>query len=223
MTDATASPGRVAPPHAKASRAEWIAAGRRALAEQPVEQLKVLVLADRLGVARSSFYWYFDDRQGFLDALLDEWRGNTRSIVERAARDADTITAACLGVFECWADPALFDETLDRAVREWGRRDPAIGATVRAADAERVDAVATMFRRHGYEPTDAAVRARLLYHSQVGYQTVEVREPLETRFALLPSYLSAMTGVAATDRELAGFESFVRGLPDHPPLPTSHR
>jgi AcrR family transcriptional regulator len=216
VTAAATSRARSAPPHAKASRAEWIAAGRSALTEQPIEQLKVLGLADRLGVARSSFYWYFADRQGFLDALLDEWRGNTRSIVERAARDAPTITSACLGVFECWADPALFDETLDRAVREWGRRDPEVGPTVRAADAERVDAVAAMFRRHGYAPTDAAVRARLLYHSQVGYQTVEVREPLETRFGLLPSYLLAMTGVTAADHELAGFEAFVRGLPGRP-------
>lgn len=194
----------------KASRAEWIAAGKQALLDQPIEQMKVLVLAKRLGVARSSFYWYFADRQGFLDALLDEWLANTRSIVARAERDSATITQACLCVFECWADPQLFDELLDRAVRDWGRRDPAIAVRVRAADDERVDALTQMFLRHGYERTDAAVRARLLYHSQIGYQTVEVREPLEARFALLPTYVHAMTGLHADASELAKFEAFAR-------------
>lgn len=201
------------PRHAKVSRDAWIAAGKQALADQPIDQLKVLVLADRLGVARSSFYWYFDDREGFVDALLAEWDVNTRSIVERASRPAPTIAAACLGVFECWADPELFDERLDRAVRDWGRRDDAIAGRVRTADDRRVEALTSMFGRFDFQHTDAAVRARLLYHSQVGYQTVEVREPLETRFALLPTYVHAMTGTRATAAELAAFETFVRGLP----------
>jgi len=75
-------------PHTKASRGDWIDAALRALADQPTDQLRILVLADTLGVARSSFYWYFADRDELFEALLAIWERNTRSIVDRGGRSA---------------------------------------------------------------------------------------------------------------------------------------
>ena len=199
-------------PHTKTSRDEWLDAAIDALADQPIDQLKVLVLAERLGVARSSFYWYFRDRKEFDDALVERWRVNTASVVDRTNRPADTLTAACLGVFECWADRRLFDVRLDQAMREWASRDAATADKVRIEDDARVAALTAMFERHGFDGDRAIVRARLLYHGQIGYHLLSRDEPLARRVELLPEYLLALTGEMVPPAELQQFEHFLRSL-----------
>ena len=79
-----AQPGNV-----KATRDDWLDLALSALAIEGVDHVTVLALSERLGVSRSSFYWYFKNRDQLLDALLDRWdRLNTRSIAEqgRSAR-----------------------------------------------------------------------------------------------------------------------------------------
>lgn len=199
-------------PHTKVTRDEWVAAALGSLGEVAIDELRVLSLAERLSISRSSFYWYFDDLRGLHDELLARWEGNTRSIVERTERPAPTITTACLGVFECWADESLYDASLDLAVRDWGRREDSVATRVRGADDRRLDAVAAMFAAHGFEPDDALVRARLLYHSQVGYYAVGVAEPMAVRVGYLPYYLQSITGEDPTPEELASFAAFVESV-----------
>ena len=201
----------MAPPpnNAKVSRDDWVNAAVAAAVHEPIDALKVLVLADQLGVSRSSFYWYFESREQFLDAIVDRWRLNTVSIVERAQRTARTVTAAVLGVFECWADSQLFNVALDLAMRDWGRRDSGARSLVADADVQRLDALSRMFGRHGYDEVEATVRARLVYHSQVGLYAVAEPETVQQRLDRLPSYVVAMTGRTASADELAAFHRFV--------------
>lgn len=199
-------------PHTKVTRDEWVAAAIEALGEVAIDELRVLALAERLSISRSSFYWYFDDLAGLQDELLSRWERNTASIVERTERQAPTITRACLGVFECWADNSLYDASLDLAVRDWGRRDATVGSRVGEADDRRIDAVAAMFAAHGFESADALVRARLLYHSQVGYYAVGVDEPMAVRVGYLPYYVRSITGATPAPDELASFVAFVESV-----------
>lgn len=194
----------------KVTREQWIDAAVGALQHTPIDELKVLALADTLGVSRSSFYWYFDDRDQFLDAIVERWRHNTASIVQRAKRSAPTVTAAVLGVFECWADHQLFDVALDAAIRDWGRRDDTARHLCATADASRMSALTAMFRRYGFDKVEATVRARLVYHSQIGLYAVAEPETDRQRLERLPSYVRAMTGRSATTAELAAFAAFVR-------------
>ncbi len=200
------------PAHTKATRRDWIDAALAALADVPIDQLRVLTMAGTLGVSRSSFYWYFDDLDELRSELLEIWRTNTESIVERSRREVTTPVSACLAVFECWADRRLFDVRLELAIRHWGRRRPDVAERVAEADRERLAAIEAMFARHGFDAADAVVRARLLYHSQVGYFALDTEEPIETRLTYLPYYLEAMAGVRPTDDELARFAEFVAGI-----------
>ena len=169
-------------------------------------------MAGTLSVSRSSFYWYFEDLDELRSELVDIWHRNTASIVERSRRESATPVAACLGVFECWADQSLFDARLDLAMRHWGRRRPDVAERVALADQERLEAIESMFARHGFRRDDSVVRARLLYHSQVGYFALDTNEPIETRLTYLPYYLEAMTGTRPTDQELTAFTEFVAAL-----------
>ena len=153
-----------------------------ALAVEGVAHVTVLNLSERLGVSRSSFYWYFKNRDELLDALLDRWdRLNTRSIAAQAEAPAATVNEAVCNVFRCWVDPAIFSPRLDFAVREWARRSAHVRKALDRSDRLRTEAVKALFVRFGYEDEDAFVRARVLYYMQIGYYALDIREPIETR------------------------------------------
>jgi len=196
----------------KATRADWIDAARSKLDSVAIDELKILTLAEDLSVSRSSFYWYFSGMAELQNELVKTWGDSTEAIVERSHRPTDTITTACLGVFECWADTKLSDPPLEFAIRDWGRRNTGIAERVHDADIARLEALAAMFGRHGFSEMDAMVRARLLYHSQLGYYLVGTNETTEMRLMFLPSYLVALTGEEPTAEILAAFSDYFREL-----------
>ncbi|HCQ66057.1 MAG TPA: TetR/AcrR family transcriptional regulator, partial [Rhodobacteraceae bacterium] len=73
----------------KVTRADWLNVARDILVSDGVVEVKVLAIGERLGVSRSSFYWYFKSRRDLLQALLDDWeRCNTAVIVDHCRMDA---------------------------------------------------------------------------------------------------------------------------------------
>lgn len=194
----------------KATREDWLGAALAILIAKGVEGVRVLTLSQRLKVSRSSFYWYFKDREDLLAQLLEHWRQtNNHSIIEHAQRPSATIAEGVLGIFECWVDPRLFDPQLDFAVRAWARRSKTVRRIIDRADRERVQAIAGMYERHGFQEQDAFVRARILYFMQIGYYSLEIDEPMASRMKLVPEYVRGFCGQDCTPAEMAAFERFV--------------
>ena len=200
--------------HVKATRDDWLDRALRVLAIEGVDRVTILNLSARLGVSRSSFYWYFKNRDELLDALLARWEGlNTRSIAMQAKAPAATINEAVCNVFRCWINPEIFSPRLDFAVREWARRSPRVRSALDRSDNDRTIAIKAMFERFGYRGEDALVRARVLYYLQIGYYALDIREPIEARLALTPLYLEAITGVAPDESEMASFRAYAEKAP----------
>lgn len=203
----TATPPNATVP-VSTSREDWIRAALQILVEHGAGEVKILTLAQRLGCSRSNFYWFFRDREALLDALLERWRlQNTEAIVERAARPAERISQGVLNIFDCWADPALFDARLDFAIREWARRSARVHAAMHQADALRLAAITDLFARFGATPSEAVVRARTLYFMQIGYYALDVRESQAERFALASDYVEVFSGEPPS---AADVERFIR-------------
>jgi AcrR family transcriptional regulator len=199
-----------APGNIKATRWDWINLALETLILEGVESVRVLSLGQKLGVSRSSFYWYFQSRQDLLDQLLAHWRQtNTKAIVERAQRPAESIIMGVMNVFECWADERLFDPRLDFAIREWARRSDDVRGAIDQADNDRLSAIRDMYRRHGYDEEDAFIRARVLYYMQIGYYVLDVKEPVEARVSHLAAYLRSFTGQEPDVVDVAHFMRFI--------------
>ena len=197
----------------KATREDWLNIALDTLISDGVEAVRILSLGQKLGVSRSSFYWYFESRQDLLDQLLEHWRNkNTRFIIERAKRPAPSVTQAVLNVFECWVDENLFQPRLDFAIRAWARSSPRVHEIIDAADNERLAAIRDMFARYGYGEVDAFVRARVLYFMQIGYYSLEIVEPTASRMALVPDYLRSFTGREPLAGEVEAFHRYVEAI-----------
>lgn len=193
----------------KATKADWIAGALRVLLREGVDQVLVLPLAAKLKVSRSSFYWYFRNRQDLLDQLLAHWSAtNTRAIIAQAERPSDTVIDGVLHIFECWLDEGLYSPRLDFAVRNWARQSRPVRHLVEQADDERLAAIRAMFSRHGYDAEDALIRARVLYFMQIGYYVLEVKEQIEERLSHTEAYLRAFTGQEPTQQQIRRLQGF---------------
>jgi AcrR family transcriptional regulator len=196
-------------------RQAWIDAACRVLTEQGVDQVRILPLAERLGVTRGSFYWHFKSRAALLDELVALWnRKNTRALIEAATRPARDFPERIFWLARCWLGQSDYNPRFDIAMRDWARRDKRIFRLVRQADEERIAAIATLFEAKGEGARMAFIRARVIYYMQMGYYIVGVREPMETRVGYLREYYLAFTGEPiAEDRARAITAALMAGQP----------
>lgn len=184
----------------------WLGAAYESLLEAGVDAVKIQPLAKKLNLSRTSFYWFFKDREELLDALVIRWREkNTGNLIKQAEAYAETVAEAMLNVFDCWLDSSLFDSQFEFAVRSWAIQSPEILAEVQRADQQRLEALTRMFQRFGQNEARADVRARTIYLVQIGYISMQTKEDTAVRMKRIPEYVEIFTGQAPEQRELDRF------------------
>lgn len=202
----------------RGSQEVWLQAAYDALVESGVDAVRIQPMAKKLNLSRTSFYWFYKDREELLAALIDRWRiRNTGSIIRQSEAYAESIAEAVLNVFDCWLDGSLFDSELEYSVRSWAIQSPDVASEIHAADASRIEALTNMFGRFGYDPLVADVRARTIYLVQIGYISKRTKEDMATRARRIPPYVEIFTGQAPQRRELERFfarHGYGAGEPD---------
>lgn len=184
----------------------WLGAAYESLLDAGIDAVKIQPLAKKLNLSRTSFYWFFKDREELLDRLVSRWREkNTGNLVRQSEAYAETIAEAMLNVFDCWLDGGLFDSQFEFAVRSWALQSAEILAEVQSADQQRLDALTRMFLRFGHGEARADVRARTIYLVQIGYISMQTKEDVSVRMKRIPEYVEIFTGQAPEQRELDRF------------------
>lgn len=190
----------------RGSQEGWLDAAYDLLIESGVDSVKILPLAKRLNLSRTSFYWFFKDREELLDALIERWRQkNTGNLVRQTQAYAESVVEAMFNVFDCWVDNGLFDAPFEFAVRSLALTSDDIRAEVQAADEVRLEALKQMFIRFGQSENPADVRARTSYLVQIGYISMQTRESISVRMKRIPEYIEIYTGQAPEQRDLERF------------------
>lgn len=192
----------------RGSREGWLQAAYEALIEGGVDAVKIMPLAARLRLSRTSFYWFFKDRGELLAALRKRWEeATTAPLVAATSAYAETGTEAMLNVIGCFLSDRTFDSRLEFAVRSWALQDEELMADLHRADAARLAALSDMLRAWGHDEQDADVRARTIYLVQIGYIAMQARETLAARMARIPNYVEIYTGKLPAAKEMARFHA----------------
>ena len=179
---------------------DWAATGLKVLVDSGVGAVKILPLAQGMGVTRGSFYWHFKNRAALLERLLDAWEAtNTRAILEAAAGPG-TLVDRYIALSRLWLGWSDFDPRLDAAVRNWGRCDAAVLKRLKAADERRVAAFAEMIEPEGHGLIMTQHRAHALYHVQMGWCD-DVETPTDGRGESSASYFEIFLGRAPSPSE----------------------
>jgi AcrR family transcriptional regulator len=186
----------------------WLDVAYESLLDGGIESVRIMPLAKKLNLSRTSFYWFFVDREELLAALLSRWKStNTGNWIKRAEAYAENVCEAVLNVFDCWFDDAIFDSRYEAAIRSWAHQSPEIAREAADDDERRVAALTAMFTRFDYKPLAADVRARAMYFTQLGYLSTQPNEDMAVRMSRIAEYVEVFTGVRPEERELQRFFS----------------
>ncbi|NOR60907.1 MAG: TetR family transcriptional regulator [Rhodobacteraceae bacterium] len=192
----------------RGSQQLWLEAALDTLTRRGVEAVKIMPLAQKLGLTRTGFYGHFTSREALLEAMIKHWeQKNTGNLEASCSAYAESICEAIFNLFDCWIDPKLFDARLDLAIRNWARNAPALQARLDAADARRTAAIAAMFRRAGYSEPEANTRAMTILYTQIGYISMQIKELLPARIARMPAYVEVYTAQKPTAQEIMRFNA----------------
>ncbi len=154
------------------NRDDWLDAAFNAAVEHGFDGVRVLVLADTLGVTRGSFYWHFKDHADLIAALLERWRAGEAATNQRMqqpssddpVKDLEQLLDAALA----HGGTDLSNMRFELALRGLGRRDAAVAAMLLEVDQARMALFAGKFARITPDAKTAIDLAALFYLTIVG-------------------------------------------------------
>lgn len=177
------------------NRDDWLDAAYEAVVEGGFEKLRVLGLAQALGVTRGSFYWHFTDHADLLAALLARWQEGEREVVRRLRAEGsgepqgDLLQLLDAALARAGAD--LEHMRFELALRGLGRRDPEVARMLVQVDNERMALFEDRFERLTGERQRAGELAALFYLAVVGSHQALSRPSSNARVA---AYLKGIIG-----------------------------
>ena len=152
-------------------RENWIRGALELLSSTGVEGVKIVPLAERLGVTSGSFYWHFKNRRELQDALLDYWeREMTDTVIEAAKRFEGSPKERIWRLMEQVMATGMAH--FDLAFWHWAQSD-AVAQTVFQRTLDKRFAFARwMFVEAGFSKVQAESRGRLMVVYLMGESTL---------------------------------------------------
>ncbi len=148
-------------PKRRLGRQNWIRAALATLFENGVGGIKVVVLAEQMGVTSGSFYWHFKKLQDLLDAVLEFWEQDlTNHIIHGAqgftgAPEERIYNLMEQVILEGAAEP-------DHAISIWAKTDATVNDVFHRTIERRHDFAAWMFAQAGFDGEEARTRGRVM-------------------------------------------------------------
>jgi hypothetical protein len=100
--------------------------------------------------------------------MLEEWAETaTAAVIAQAEQAGDGPQVRLDRLMEIATQG--FDPRLELALRDWGRRDRAVGRVLDEIDARRMGYLRRLLRESGFTPLEAETRAFLSYSSLFGH------------------------------------------------------
>ena len=155
------------------TRDDWVRETLKVLQQRGIDGVKIVIIAERLGVTSGSFYWHFKNLRELLDCLLQYWERELTDAVMEAAKafkgpPEDRILNLMVQVIE--EDAAVYDH----AISVWARRDLAANEVFGRTLRKRFGFARWMFEQCGFADGPAGIRGRLLVAYLMGESATDL-------------------------------------------------
>lgn len=161
-----------ATPSSRLTPDAWLDAAFQAAVEGGFDNVRVLSIAQSLGVTRGSFYWHFADHAALIQALLTRWRAGEMALNQRERETfTDDPKADLVQLLEtalAHAGNDLENVRFELALRGLGRRDPRVATVLAEVDNARLRLFETKFLRLTGDAQAATELGALFYLAIVG-------------------------------------------------------
>lgn len=160
------------PASARLTRDDWLDAAFQAAIGGGFGAVRVLTLADTLGVTRGSFYWHFADRAELVRALIDRWyQREIAAHQDLLASHAPDPTARILHVLDNAIAHSVADREFDRfeqALRSLASKDSGVAALLEKVDRARLQMLHSHYFQLVHDDEKARQLSALFYLAIVG-------------------------------------------------------
>lgn len=151
----------------KYKKEDWIQAGFELLENQGFQNVKIEVVAHKLGVSKGGFYGYFSNRDDFLQSILRYWEDKNSTQVVKVIDDAKgdheyKLQKLLYIIDEVWIDAG------ELSVSNWARFDPRVNLVLMRVVKRRLDWCKVLFVEGGFPTEEAEKRATILHHYMMG-------------------------------------------------------
>lgn len=137
------------PHRERLSRQFWLQKALEVLSREGESGLRIDAICKALGVTKGSFYWHFENRGDFLQAMLEYWSETyNKRVRNRAEECGGNALNRLRSVFEQVTKKNL--SKYDVAFDAWAAREPGIADLVREVYRFRHDYVGSLFRELGF-------------------------------------------------------------------------
>ncbi len=155
-------------PKIVAEKSEWIALGYKLFARYGEAGIIVDKISASLKCNRSSFYWHFKTKKGFICEVIDYWvKSDTELIIEMVASIKDPkvkFMALIEIVFK--KDPHI---DFIFHLKRYAIANKQIQHLIDQIDDRRINYVHALLTNLGYTPEEARIKAHLFYKFLIGY------------------------------------------------------
>ena len=148
------------------TKAQWLDMALEVLETDGVAGVRIEILAKRLEISKSGFYWHFKNRDHILKDMLGYWTHELTEVLttnqemlaldpkRRLARTAELILEYDLTRYEI-------------PIRQWALQDEVAARAVRKVNRIRLDYIGGAFSELGFTGDDLDIRAMLFtcYHT----------------------------------------------------------
>jgi AcrR family transcriptional regulator len=162
------------PKKSRLSREDWVRGALEVLREHGVGGVKVVVIAQRLGVTSGSFYWHFKNLQDLLDCLLEFWERELTDaviVVAKAYEGSPQDRILNLMIQVIAEDAAAYDP----AISVWAKNDPRAKEVFERTLHKRFDFARWMFKQCGFSDRQASIRGRLTVAYLMGETAADLK------------------------------------------------
>lgn len=155
----------------KLNKQTWLNAGLQMLAAEGAEGLRIMSIAQQLGVTKGSFYWHFKNLEEYQSALLKEWeQRHTQQImdyIEGKGGDALTKLRNLMSV------TVSADARLAQAIRSWANINPKVKQALARVDRARLVYLVGLLADFGWPDEKAETLARWSYCALIGHFSLQ--------------------------------------------------
>lgn len=165
-------PVAVTLPPPRFRRADWLALGLTALAEQGPGGLTIEALCRRAGKTKGSFYAHFPAIETYLAALAGHWR---ETYTLRLMQEADRGEAAQDRLIALDRMALALDVRIEQGMRRLAQFDAGVAAICAEVDRERIGYLEKLHGESGrFTPDETLALARVEYAAFIGFQQLDL-------------------------------------------------
>lgn len=169
------------------SKKDWLHGALELLTVTGIEGVKIVPLAERLGVTSGSFYWHFKNRNELHEALLYFWEHEMTDIaIEVAKRFEGSPKERIWRLMKQVMGTGL--ARYDLAIWHWAQSDAAAQKVFQSALDKRFNFAKWMFMEAGFSKTQAEARGTMMVVYMMGESTLIPDTPSKRKKLLKLKY-----------------------------------